>query len=270
VAKSGLSSFQAGSKALAGAAHREPTSWSIAGGVPAGRIYLANVGVNASHRLRSPLQADGTFTLVTIPEPAGLRGAGLRTYGNVPELAAVVPERLHRQPTHYDPEFETRTYGDNCERAARAVALRQVHAGDCIAFIARLHDATGPLFALVGILEVAAILPNVRARPAPEELRRFGANAHIRRALVNPRWWDGFWVFAGTARSGLLRRAVPIGRAEADRLLRDRAGAPWAWPAGRSDLQTIGSYTRTCRCIIDPSSAPDRAAAFWQLVGEMG
>ncbi|MGH2469337.1 MAG: hypothetical protein ACRDGF_04620, partial [Chloroflexota bacterium] len=245
-----------GSGALTPASQPRPAAWAVGGAVPAGKIYLANVGVNASHRLRSPLHADGTFTLVTIPEPAGLSGASLRTYGSVPDLATLVPERRHAQATHYDPEFETRTYGDNCSRAARAAALRQVRPGDCIVFIARLHGGAGPLFALVGILEVEAILPNVRARPAPEEMRRFGANAHIRRALADPRWWDGFWVFAGTVRSGLLRRAVPIGRAEAQLLLRDRAGSPWAWPSARSDLQTIGSYTRTCRCVIDPTSSP--------------
>ncbi|MDE3078082.1 MAG: hypothetical protein KGJ86_21875 [Chloroflexota bacterium] len=231
-----------------------------------GRIFLANVGVNASHRLTSPLRADGAFTLVTIPEAPGLDGPQLVRYGDVKHLREVVPERYWGAATHHDPEFESLTYGDNCARAARAAALKGCRPGDWIVFLARLVGEAGAVFALVGLLEVESILRDVRARPEPGAMARYSRNAHIRRALADERFWDGFWVFAGTPRSRMFTRAVVVGRPEAELLFRDRDGAAWNWRPGRSDLQTIGSYTRTCRCIIDGATAAERWCHFWQLV----
>jgi hypothetical protein len=150
------------------------------------------------------------------------------------------------------------TYGDNCERSPRAAALKRVARGDLLFFIARLRRwSSAPAvhgFYLVGFLEVAEVLASVRSRPSPAALRRFGANAHVRRGLNNPRHWDGFWVFRGSKRSRRFRRAVPIDRDFASSVFMSSTGLPWAWRASRTDLQTIGSYTRTCRCIIDAAS----------------
>lgn len=233
-----------------------------------GRVFLANVGVNAAHRLMSPLAANGSFTLVPIPEENRLTGPSLVRYGDVPRLRHIVPERYWDRATHYDPEFETFTYGDNCGWAPRAAALKACRPGDWIFFIARLVGATGPLFAIVGGLHVEAILKDVRKRPEEGALRRFGANAHVRRGLADERYWDGFWVFAGGPASHLFDRAVVIGRAEAELLFRDRTGAAWEWRPARSELQTIGSYTRSCRCVLDPAADPERAAAWWALLSD--
>ncbi len=230
----------------------------------AGRIFLANVGVNAAHRLVSPLREDGSFTLVTIPEDRQL--PGLVRYGDVPQLRAAVPERWWPVATHYDPEFDTCTYGDNCGWAPRAAALKACRPGDAIFFIARLVGAAGPLFALAGALFVEDVLRDARAGLAGAALERFAANAHVRRAQADPSWWDGFWVFAGGPGSGLFARAVAVGREEADLLFRDRSGAAWDWRAGRTELQTIGSYTRSCRCVIDPETDAGRAAEWWALL----
>jgi hypothetical protein len=229
-----------------------------------GRIFLANIGVNAAHRLYSPLYEDGSFTLVTIPEDRDL--PGMVRYGEVPALRAVVPEKYWGHATHYDPEFETRTYGDNCGWAPRAAALKACLLGDWIFFIARLVGADGPVFAVVGCLEIEAILSSVRRPPAEPELARFGANAHVRRALADPAYWDGFWVFAGGPSSRAFDRALLVGRQEAEVLLRNRAGGPWDWRANRTELQTIGSYTRSCRCVIDPELDPVRAEQWWTLL----
>jgi hypothetical protein len=38
-------------------------------------VFLANVGVNASHSARSPLFRDGSFTVIPIPDRIGYNGA---------------------------------------------------------------------------------------------------------------------------------------------------------------------------------------------------
>lgn len=229
-----------------------------------GRIFLANVGVNAAHRLSSPLNEDGGFTLVTIPEERDL--PGLVRYGDIPAIRAVVPEKYWPRATHYDPEFDTLTYGDNCGWAPRAAALKTCRPGDWIFFIARLMGSGGPVFAVVGCLEIEAILRDVRQRPNDQELARFGANAHVRRGLADPAYWDGFWVFGGSPRSRAFSRALVVGREEAELLLRNRSGEAWDWRANRTELQTIGSYTRSCRCVIDPALDPGRADEWWSLL----
>src|SRR5487761_415392 len=108
-----------------------------------GRIFLANVGVNAAHRLRSLLRQDGSFTLVTIPEQRDLPGCV--RYGDVPALRAAVPGQYWPRTTHYDPEFDTLTYGDNCGWAPRAAALKSCRPGDWLFFIARLVGPGGPV-----------------------------------------------------------------------------------------------------------------------------
>ena len=156
------------------------------------------------------------------------------------------------------PSSARNTYGDNVERAPRAFGLKEARPGDLIFFLVRLArwsagrftSETG--FFLIGFIEVESVYrapsdPAGAASPA-----RYAANAHVRRAMNDGRWWDGFWVFAGTSRSTRFRRAVPVDRSFADRILRTASGQPYAWPSNRSELQVIGSYTRACRRIIDP------------------
>ncbi len=49
---------------------------------------------------------------------------------------------------------------------------------------------------------------------------------------------------------------------------RSADGSPWRWDGGRTDLQVIGSYTRSCRCVIDPAldGHEKREAVFWDWV----
>jgi len=50
-------------------------------------------------------------------------------------------------------------------------------------------------------------------------------------------------VFRGGTGSGFYRKARPFRREEVETLFSE----PWLWRENRSDLQTIGSYTRTIR-----------------------
>lgn len=206
-------------------------------------VFLANVGVNASHTARSPLFPDGSFTLIPIPERMKWRPPMLRLR-DLPEIARDAPISLGRVAVHLDPDFRSAvpTYGDNCRKAARAFALRRAAPGDRIAFLARLHPrGATPAFYLVGELVVAEVLPDVVADPGPGW---WDANAHVRRARATGSW-DSFWVFRGGPGSGFYERARPFRRQEAERLFE----LPWNWRPNRTELQTIGSYTRTVRPI---------------------
>lgn len=198
-------------------------------------VFLANVGVNAAHRVRSPLHRDGSFVLHPIPE-------------RVPWAPPMrrLPDVWGHVAVHLDPDLEGEppTYGDNCRTAGRAFSLRQAIPGDLLVFVARLHPedgAGGAGFFLVGSLLVDDIKADLTKDPGPGW---WDGNAHVRRARAAPAQWNSFWVFRGEPRrSRLFDRAVPFRRPEADAVL----GRSVHWRETRTDLQTIGSHTRAVR-----------------------
>jgi len=194
--------------------------------------FIANVGVNSSHRVRSPLAADGSFTLVPIPE---------RESWTEPMLK--LPAAWGDRAVHLDPDLRspTPTYGDNCRRAPRAFALRNAKQGDRLLFLARLTQQDGQAgFYLVGELTIDDAIEDVAKDPGSGW---WDGNAHVRRARATQNW-DNFWVFKGTSNSRLYERARPFTKKEADQLF-----GGWQWRTTRTELQTIGSYTRTIRRI---------------------
>lgn len=194
--------------------------------------FLANVGVNAAHRVRSPLFPDGSFVVYPIPE-------ALPWTPPMRRLAGVWSDRA----VHLDPDLDgdPPTYGDNCRSAGRAFSLRRARPGDTIFFMARLHPCSGdpPGFFLVGSLCIAEIKPDVCRDPGPGW---WEGNAHVLRARAGS-GWNSFWVFRGDGRSCFLDRAVPFCRRQAEHVF----GRSWMWPGHRTDLQTIGSHTRAVR-----------------------
>jgi hypothetical protein len=189
--------------------------------------FLANVGVNASHRVHSPLRPDGTFDLVPIPERIPWAEPMLRA----PQWG---PRAVHLDPDLRSP---IATYGDNCRRAGRAFSLRRAVSGDLVVFLARLRSGGEAGLHLVGALEVEDVLPDVTAEPGPGW---WDANAHVRRARAT-RAWDSFWVFRGSARSRLFEHAVPFTLAHARTVLGMTSNPR------RSEQQTIASHTRAVR-----------------------
>ena len=246
---------------------------------------MVNVGVNASHPAKSPLFPDGTFEFIPIPEEPGGDGVHVIRYDNLTSfnhpgvpLRHYIPQRLWSRPCHADPEFATFTYGDNCETSPRAAALKGVQPGDYLFFLARLRAYQNGVFTgvagfyLIGYLAVATVFSALRREPPPEVVKEIRQNAHVRRALDSAEWWNGFWVFQGSAVSRRFRRAVPFTLELAQVTLTDAKGQPWRCDGLMSPLQVIGSYTRTCRCIIDPTKPGQkaRAQAWWDAIAAAG
>ena len=237
------------------------------------RIFMANVGANRSHAVQSPLFPDGTFELVPIPEvdvfqadPAPRYG-DLRCFNSSGPLSGFLPERFSRIHAHRDPDFDEWTYGDLCHYAPRAAGLKGLRPGDLLFFLARLvpfsedrFDAEKGGFFLVGVLEIEEVFAEIRETPPKRVLKRIGQNAHVLRGRMDSAHFDGFWVFTGTENSRLFHKAVPVNRRMAERVFRDARGAPWDWE-GRTELQVIGSYTRSCRMVIDPNTPRGAKAA---------
>lgn len=202
--------------------------------------FLANVGVNAGHAARSRLGEDGTFELVPIPERLSWRPPML-SYRDL-ALTTEIPATWGDRAAHLDPDLNsaTPTYGDNCRTAGRAYSLRSAQPGDLIVFLARLHP---PTFAMVGCLAIDDIVADVNNDPGPGW---WDGNAHFRRARAHGQaQWNSFWVFRGATGSRLFERARPFGRDQAEKVF----GTGWRWRTSRTELQTIGSYTRAVRRI---------------------
>lgn len=229
------------------------------------RVYLINVGANSSHGFASPVFEDGRFEFLPIPEgdpgltesPLVVHYCDLRShYDSNRDLRRYVPQDCWEAACHKDPEFETFTYGDVCVNP-RAANLAAIENGDVLLFIARMRHwmngkpSRGHGFALVGGLSVDAMVPDVRQPLSGSAAERFARNAHVIRARATG-CWEGFWLFGGSSQSRRFARAIPVVREVCDRVFRDRLGKPWDW-SRQTETGTIGSYTRTCRCVLDTS-----------------
>jgi hypothetical protein len=223
-------------------------------------LYLVNVGVNAAHRARSPRFADGSFEFVPIPERTdGRDDARWRRYRDLPTLKvprpSCWPAAWAHRAVHADPDFALATYGD-LGRGGRSAGLLDAGPGDRLLFLARLVDwhprrgwgAAG--FYLVGHIDISEVLRNCRGPEALPERhgQRLANQAHVVRARV-VQMWDGFYLFLGAPSSRGYSLPAPLNRVLAARALRRADGGEWRWRAGRSDLWTIGIYTRAARLI---------------------
>jgi hypothetical protein len=235
-------------------------------------FVIINVGANKSHSgLVSPRSEDGTFFFMPIaeggtsPKPDQDLFPGcsnLPTFGDFvkPEVAFCVSRDYREKTVHDDPEFETFTYGDNPDTIARGKAAnlkKYLANGDLLFFFAGLTDVSGSKltdkysFYFVGFFEISTILKKVTGIPTEQELTLFGRNAHIKRGLADPRFWNCFSVWKGSGNSQLFRKAVLFDRELAAKILPSPPGKKYDWPEDKRNLQRLGSRTRASRLLTD-------------------
>jgi hypothetical protein len=187
------------------------------------RGVAINVGANTNEPgFRGPIDADGRFTYVPIPESEPTTEP-VPTYGDVADgLDAAVPETVHDRPVHLDPEFagypccERYTYGD--EHGVKAGPLSELSAGEYLFFYATLSvvESAGWLppewgAFLIGQFRLARDpVTGEEFRESGDDLRAFANNAHAKR---DP--FDALVLVEGDpTESGLYERAVPLSQPE--------------------------------------------------------
>jgi hypothetical protein len=208
------------------------------------RGVAINIGANTNEPgFRGPVDADGRFTYVPIPESEPTTES-VPTYGDLADcLDAAVPESVHDRPVHLDPEFagypycERYTYGD--EHGVKAGPLSELSAGEYLFFYATLSvaepaDWLPPRWGafLVGQFRLARDpVTGEEFREASDDQPAFANNAHVKREP-----FDALVLVEGDpAESGLYERAVPLSRpaggTEANDLVTDYSAdsgrGPW-------------------------------------------
>jgi len=181
---------------------------------PVSRILLLRVGMDLGFGGLGPLFPDGTFEYVPIPDDPGCVSERSLYFPDIParsggSVARFVPRRHSDSPAHYDPEFDTFTYGDPT-RNKRAQVLRLTQ-GDMLVFYAGLRppeESHGSRLFIIGYFTIVQVhaIKTLRPWPPPEYMPLWG-NAHLRR----DRGDEDLVVAQGDpAMSRLLARAVPL------------------------------------------------------------
>lgn len=190
------------------------------------QIVLIRVGIDTgAGGIHGPLFADGTFEYIPIPDRFGENRAGvdLRTYGTAlgrkhRPLIDYFPARLRgrykEQPIHFDPEFETFTYGDPSALKSR---LKTLNEGDLLVLYSGLEGwdfHCDPALYIIGFFSVAcAGLPDQLAKRfgGIGWRQHFSKNFHVLHRAVFEDQKDRLVLVRGDpAKSRLLNRAVKI------------------------------------------------------------
>jgi hypothetical protein len=191
------------------------------------KMAMVRVGIDSGcGGIQGPLFKDGAFEYIPIPDGFCIDS---RTYGNtrgrqgrclIDYFPASRRNKMAQQPIHYDPEFETFTYGDP---TAPKAGLRYLEPGDMLVFYCGLAGwdfKSEPALYLIGYFEI------LTARKAgdfsPDELQNlFGFNFHVRHSIIYKRQKDDLILVKGSSNSRLLNKAVLISTTG-----KDRSGRP--------------------------------------------
>jgi hypothetical protein len=191
------------------------------------KVVILRIGIDTgSGGIHGPLFEDGSFEYIPIPDNFRIDE---RTYGNTPgrrgeSFVTYFPEsqqsNMRNQSVHYDPEFDTFTYGDPTSPKA---GLRRLERGDMLVFYCGLQGwdfESAPALYLMGYFEVEAAGSVSDFAPA-YLTHAFAKNFHVRHPSVYAQQKDRLVLVKGSANSRLLKRALKISE-----LGTDRSGKP--------------------------------------------
>jgi hypothetical protein len=190
------------------------------------QVVLLRVGIDTgSGGIHGPLFSDRSFEYIPIPDRFGGKGVDKRTYGNTRSIAGRMladyfpktrREGVFDQSIHFDPEFETFTYGDPTPPKAK---LRQLGEGSLLVFYAGLKGwnfECSPALYIIGFFEVARA-GLATSFSATELERLFENNFHVMHHDVFEDQKERLVLVKGNANSRLLEKAVKISSVGADK-----------------------------------------------------
>jgi hypothetical protein len=187
------------------------------------KVAMLRIGIDTgAGGIHGPLFSDGSFEYIPIPDHSGLDN---RTYGNTngrhsrPLIEYFPPARraqMDKQSIHFDPEFETFTYGDPTPPKS---GLRQLERGDMLIFYCGLQGwafASTPALYLMGYFEVQDAGKASDFDQADVQ-RLFVRNFHVRHSDVYGAQKERLVLVKGAPNSRLLNHAVLISAVGTDR-----------------------------------------------------
>jgi hypothetical protein len=191
------------------------------------KIAMIRVGVDAGEgKIQGPLFRDGSYEYIPIPDGTG---TDRRTYGNITgrngrKLIEYFPIsrqiKMKDQSVHFDPEFETFTYGDPTRPKA---SLRRLSEDDILVFYCGLEGwsfNSAPALYIFGYFEI--LVAGKAAEFSSNELKSlFGNNYHVMHKDIFREQKDDLVLVRGNSNSRLLKKAVLMST-----MSQDRAGRP--------------------------------------------
>lgn len=194
----------------------------------------------------APIFSDGSFEYIPIPESDSLSSES-RTFANTrgrtgKSFASYLPPKIKNEKMHFDPEFETFTYGDPSTKRNYLLKLGE---GDLLVFYAGLtphENQTNPeALYLIGYFTVDRVVDFnlLSEKELIEKLKQYSGNAHLKRKSDLQ---DLVIVVGDKQKSQLLHRAVLISQRKPD-----RRGRPYHAVSGEMEelLGIRGSIQRS-------------------------
>ena len=179
------------------------------------KALLLRVGIDkGSGGCLAPIFEDGSFEYIPIPERQATNESRVYTdlFGrNGNPIIDFIPKKIHHSPPHFDPEFETFTYGDPTRNKSRQLA--KLVPEDLLVFYAGLepiNKMNKPSLYIIGYFTVKQVydFTKIPHKKQNTVLNKLQNNAHTKRKYLD----EGLVIVQGNPEnSRLLKLARPLG-----------------------------------------------------------
>ncbi|GAB4313071.1 MAG: hypothetical protein Kow0019_12310 [Methanobacteriaceae archaeon] len=186
------------------------------------KALLLRVGIDkGSDGILGPIFSDGSFEYIPISE-MDQNSHETRTYSNTKGrfgqyLSYYLPEKTKNKKIHFDPEFQTFTYGDT---KTKAKYLSKLKKDDLIVFYAGLSPFNtqnyNEALYIIGYFTIAKIIEFKKLNEDEKRIcsKKYSNNAHIKRSCLEE---DLVIVVGNSSQSKLLDRAILISEKKLDK-----------------------------------------------------
>ena len=186
------------------------------------KAMLLRVGIDkGTDGALAPIFEDGSFEYIPISEDPEWKTTSTKTYSNTigrtgKPISWYLPESIKNRLLHYDPEFETFTYGDATPKRGYLLKLQPE---DLLVFYAGLtpfmNDRQQSGLYIIGHFFIKEIVDFDKLQPREAKVCRrvYGRNAHLKANRT-----DELVIAVGQPKaSGLLEHAILISETRPDK-----------------------------------------------------